>query len=155
LVIGERSFKMCDPLLVAGIGRALEHAFPSSDDFCVVREITGGGPFDMTGYERSNVVGPNNQFKLFNHTEVHNRYDDDPGGFTNSQKVRDGSDSQSDRDKDCRDEDRDRERDRYNDNNRNIRERGRYNEKEGTRDTELDRDRESDINGERGYNRVR
>jgi hypothetical protein len=34
---------MCDPLLVAGIGIALEHASPSSDGFCVVREITSGG----------------------------------------------------------------------------------------------------------------
>ena len=45
---------MCDPLEVAGIGIALEHASPSSDGFCVVREITRGGPVDISGYERSN-----------------------------------------------------------------------------------------------------
>ena len=45
---------MCDALVVAGIGIALEHASPSSDGFCVVREITRGGPVDVSGYERSN-----------------------------------------------------------------------------------------------------
>jgi hypothetical protein len=45
---------MCDALVVAGIGIALDHATPSSDGFCVVREITRGGPVDISGYERSN-----------------------------------------------------------------------------------------------------
>jgi hypothetical protein len=45
---------MCDPLVVGGIGIALDHATPSSDGFCVVREITRGGPVDISGYERSN-----------------------------------------------------------------------------------------------------
>ncbi len=38
---------------MAGIGIALEHATSSSDGFCVVREITRGGPVDISGYERS------------------------------------------------------------------------------------------------------
>jgi hypothetical protein len=45
--------KEMDPLHVAGIGIALEHATPSSDGFCVLREITRGGPVDILGYERS------------------------------------------------------------------------------------------------------
>ena len=145
--------KMCDPLVVAGIGIALEHASPSSDGFCVVREITRGGPVDVSGYERSNgevrrvqvgdwllrvndilcqdmprdevkryIVGPlgtkvvvvfasrrDNKAitvhlerfraplqpnvagpsKQFNHIEVHTRHHHDPGGFSNSQRVRD------------------------------------------------------------------
>ncbi len=43
----------CDALVVAGKGIALEHATPSSDSFCIVRELTRGGPVDFTGYERS------------------------------------------------------------------------------------------------------
>jgi hypothetical protein len=50
----------------------------------------------------------------FNQIEMHTRYHDDPGGFSNSQRVRGGSGSQSDRGKGCRDEDSARERDRYN-----------------------------------------
>ena len=45
---------MCDPQQVAGIGIGLEHATPSSNGFCVVREINRGGPVDISGYERSN-----------------------------------------------------------------------------------------------------
>ena len=45
---------MCDPQQVAGIGIGLEHATPSSNGFCVVRDINRGGPVDISGYERSN-----------------------------------------------------------------------------------------------------
>ena len=44
----------CDALVVAGMGIALEHATPSSDGFCILREITRGGPVHISGYERSN-----------------------------------------------------------------------------------------------------
>ena len=44
---------MCDPE-VADIGIALEHVTPSSNDFCVVREINRGVPVDIMDYERSN-----------------------------------------------------------------------------------------------------
>ena len=46
--------EMSETLAVGGIGISLEHATPSSDGFCVVREITRGGPVDISGYERSN-----------------------------------------------------------------------------------------------------
>ena len=46
--------KMMSDTLVGGIGIALEHATHSSSGFCVVREITRGGPIDISGYERSN-----------------------------------------------------------------------------------------------------
>jgi hypothetical protein len=42
---------MCEQQQVAGIGIALEHATPSSNGFCVVREINRGGPVDISGYE--------------------------------------------------------------------------------------------------------
>ena len=45
---------MSDPLVQGGIGIALEHATPSFSGFCVVREITRGGPVNISGYERSN-----------------------------------------------------------------------------------------------------
>ena len=66
--------------------------------------------------QQPNVARPSEQF---NQIEMHTRHHDDPGGFSNSQRGRDGSGSQSDRGKGCRDEDRARERDRYNDSNRN------------------------------------
>jgi hypothetical protein len=46
--------RMCDPLLLAGIGIVLQHATPASDGFCVVREITRGGAVDKSGYEQNN-----------------------------------------------------------------------------------------------------
>jgi hypothetical protein len=77
-----------------------------------------------------NVAGPSKQF---NHIEVHTRHDDDPGGFSNSQRGRGGSCSQSDRGKGCRDEDRGRERHRYNDIDRNREsQRGRDSDREYT-----------------------
>ena len=188
---------MCDALVVAGIGIALDHATPSSDGFCVVKEITRGGPVDISGYERSNgevrrvqvgdwllrvndiscqdmprdqikryIVGPlgtkvvvvfasrrDNKgitvqlerfrapiqpnaagpSKQFNQIEMHARHHDDPGGFSNSQRGRDGPGSQSDRGKGGRDEDRGRERDRYNEGDRNRdRQSGRDSDREYT-----------------------
>ena len=63
-----------------------------------------------------NVAGPSKQF---NQIKMHARHHDDSGGFSNSQRGRDGPGSQSDRGKGGRDEDRGRERDRYNDSERN------------------------------------
>ena len=75
-----------------------------------------------------NVARPGEQF---NQIEMHTRHHDDPGGFSNSQRGRDGSGSQSDRGKGCRDEDRGRERDRYNDSDLNRHsQRGRDSDRE-------------------------
>ena len=205
---------MSDPLVQGGIGIALEHATPSSDGFCVVREITRGGPVDISGYERSNgevrrvqvgdwllrvndiscqdmprdqikryVVGPvgtkvvvvfasrrDNKGitvqlerfraplqpnvagprKQFNQIEMHARHHDDSGGFSNSQRGRDGPGSQSDRGKGGRDEDRGPERGRYIDSDRLVE---TETDNERTRDRELGRDRERDTDRERGCDR--
>ena len=78
-----------------------------------------------------NVARPSEQF---NEIEMHTRHHDDPGGFSYSQRGRDGSGSQSDRGKGCRDdEDTGRERDRYNDSDRNRdSQRGRDSDRECT-----------------------
>ena len=77
-----------------------------------------------------NVARPSEQF---NQIEMHTRHHDDPGGFSYSQRGRDGSGSQSDRGKGCRDEDRGRERDRYSDSDGNRdSQRGRDSDREYT-----------------------
>ena len=77
-----------------------------------------------------NVARPSEQF---NQMELHTRHHDDPGGFSNSQRGRDGAGSQSDRGKGCRGEDRGRERDRHSDSDRNRdSQRGRVSDREYT-----------------------
>ena len=38
----------------AGVDMSVDKATPSSDGFCVVREIHRGGAVDMSGYEQKN-----------------------------------------------------------------------------------------------------
>ena len=38
----------------AGVGMSVDKATPSSDGFCVVREIHRGGAVDISGYEQNN-----------------------------------------------------------------------------------------------------